>query len=79
MKIQNIIQGWTAYLLNEKFALAKARAKFCQDCKFAIIGKYEQILNDEIKEIQGLKCSVCGCPLSPKLRAKKERCPLNKW
>jgi len=79
MKIINIIQGWAAYFMNEKSKLAIERAAICKNCDKAVCGTYEKILNDSIKEIQGLKCNVCGCPLSTKLRSQNEVCPSKKW
>lgn len=77
--MKKIIQGWKAYLKNEKRGLAKNRAKVCKVCEHAIVGTYEKIMKDEIKEIKGLKCKVCGCPLSTKLRSEDSKCPKNKW
>lgn len=78
----NIIQGWKNYLFeNEEVEqIAKDRAAICQGCDSAVMGSYEQILPDfSIKEIKGLKCKECGCPLSTKLRALNEKCDLGKW
>jgi len=78
--ITNIIDGWKSYLKKERIDFAKARAEHCKKCHSAIIGTYETLLPDySIKEIQGLKCKECGCPLSTKLRSKNEKCPLGNW
>ena len=79
MKILNIIDGWKAFFFKENNYIAKLRAEECKKCPEAGVGKFEIILKDEVEEIQGLKCDACGCPLSAKLRSKKEKCPLKKW
>lgn len=81
MQIFNIIQGWKSYLSKETSEIALERAKICSSCPSAILGTYEKWLPEtsELKKIQGLKCNVCSCPLSAKLRSPNEICPLNKW
>lgn len=81
MKIENIISGWTNYiipdpLVNEE---AKKRAAVCAGCPFAKEGTFTALLRDGIKDIEGLYCSACTCPLSAKVRSKREKCPKNKW
>lgn len=79
-QIFNIIQGWKNYLKNETNANVLKKSAICEKCPEAIIGTYEKFMPDEsLKEIQGLKCNQCKCPLSTKLRSKKETCPLGKW
>jgi hypothetical protein len=78
--IFNIIEGWKKYLQGEVTELEKKRAEICKACPHAVVGSYEKLMPDfELKEIQGLKCDVCKCPLSTKLRANDEKCPLGKW
>lgn len=74
-----IFKGWTNFLLDVNSDLARERAEQCKDCDSAVIGFHNHWLNDEVKEVKGLKCFECGCPLSAKLRTKEEKCPLNKW
>lgn len=79
-KINNIFEGWSRYLGGEITELEKQRAKICQACPEAVKGSYEKLMPDySLKEVQGYKCGVCDCPLSTKLRAKDETCPLGKW
>ena len=79
-QISNILEGWGRYLKGSASELEKKRAEICKACPKAVIGSYEQLLPDfELKTVQGLKCDICKCPLSTKLRSKNETCPLNKW
>lgn len=79
-QISNIAQGWGQYFKGKVSALEKERASECEQCSEAIVGTYEKLLPDfSLKKIQGLKCGVCKCPLSTKLRSKNENCPLGKW
>jgi len=79
-QISNIIEGWGNYFKGSLSDLEKERAKVCEECPEAIVGSYEKLLPDfRLKEIQGLKCGKCTCPLSTKLRSRNESCPLGKW
>ena len=83
-KLKDIINGWGAYVINDETSkeIAKARAKKCSVCdkSVRIKGLMEVLLPDySIKEIQGLKCSVCSCPLSTATRSKNYKCPFGKW
>lgn len=81
-KIARIIDGWRNYIFpNEDVErTAVSRASICSGCSHAVHGTYEKAMPDfSIKEVQGMKCDVCGCPLSTKLRSVDEKCPKNKW
>lgn len=78
-KIKNIANGWSSLLLGLNSELARERALHCKECTEAVRGTYEEFINDEIVEVQGLKCAQCTCPLSAKLRSKNDNCPLGKW
>lgn len=79
-QIYNIIEGWTNYFKGKTSKEELRRSEHCVVCPYAVIGTYEQLMPDfELKEIQGLKCDSCGCPLSTKLRSKNENCPIGKW
>lgn len=79
-KLINIVEGWGNYFKGQVSALENERAKECEQCAEAVIGTYEKFMKDNsLKQVQGLKCGVCKCPLSTKLRSKNEACPLGKW
>lgn len=79
-KLGSILQGWKSYFTNETPDFAKDRAEICSECNHAKEGSFEVILKEtEIKEVEGLKCSLCNCPLVTKLRSEIERCPVDKW
>lgn len=59
--------------------MAKARAVECAKCDEAEYGWVLAMVNDKLKDIQGLKCSLCDCPLSGKLRSPEEKCPKDLW
>jgi len=81
MKINNILSGWSNFILKSEVTeeLAKKRALACVDCSECVKSKLTAFVNDDIKQIKGYKCNICNCPLSAKLRTEKEKCPLNKW
>jgi len=81
--LENIIAGWTNLAFSSPAVekLAIKRAKICAECPSAVIsGTYSIIAPDnKTKAIKGLKCNVCGCALSAKVRATDDTCPLGKW
>lgn len=77
-----IISGFTNYVFPNKEieVLALQRAAICAACPFAVETRLKQLLPDDtIKEIDGLKCSDCGCILSAKVRQMFDSCPQKKW
>lgn len=79
-QISKITKAWFSYFKSETNPIAFKRMATCKGCEFAVVGTYEKFMPDEsLKEIQGLKCDKCKCPLSTKLRSKNEKCPLGKW
>ena len=79
-KIKNIADGWKKYFSGAVTEEEKRRAEICRGCDKAVLGTFEKFMPDaSLKEVQGLKCGVCNCPLSTKIRSKNEKCPLNKW
>ena len=91
-KLSSIFQGWKSYFKGEVQEFMIDRAKIClgknmdggkDKCTHAKEGTFEIILTEkegsELKEVEGLKCSLCNCPLATKLRSEIERCPVDKW
>lgn len=79
-QISDIVDAWEDYLLGKTSEETKARAAICHKCPHAVKGFFEKFMPDEtLKEVQGLKCAKCNCPLSTKLRGENEKCPLYKW
>lgn len=81
MAVNEIIHGWVNYFFEseEVEKLALQRAKECSLCPHKKHGKVLGVLNDKIQEIESHYCGLCGCPLSPKLRSKNEKCEIGKW
>ena len=59
--------------------MAKARAVECAKCDNAEWGFVAMLFEDGIKDIKGLKCGLCDCPLSGLLRSPEESCKIGKW
>lgn len=59
--------------------MAEARAIECAKCEHSVKGFVASLVNDEIKDIEGLVCNLCDCPLSGLLRSPDETCKANKW
>jgi len=78
--LQHILSGWKNYLSKSAVteALAQQRAAICAACPHAKQGKILAFIKDSLKEVEGVYCSACHCPLSAKVRSN-DICPENKW
>ena len=82
IKLKAILKGWENYIFtdSEVEAKAKERAKICAGCPMAKMSTYPQLMKDyTLKDVEGMVCGVCGCPLSTLLRQDEKKCELNKW
>lgn len=81
MQIYNILEGWSNFIEKSEVTeqLAEQRAKECLKCKDKSKALLLAFVKDKLKEVEGYKCNLCQCPLSAKLRSKKEKCPKNLW
>lgn len=81
--LQNIVDGWTNLILPDQVSeeLAVKRANICARCPFAEMssGTYTIVVDNRTKNIRGMSCGRCGCPLSAKVRAKNDSCPIGNW
>ena len=69
MQISKIAKAWIKVAKQETTKENRERADICKDCPSAIYKKFLDFVNDELKEVQGLVCSDCGCPLIAKIRS----------
>lgn len=81
INVINILKGWQNFIDKSEVSeeVAKNRAAKCSVCPFAKHSKLLAFINDDLKEIEGFKCSKCSCPLSAKLRSLNETCPDGRW
>lgn len=82
VNLKNIISGFAnlAFPDAEVEKLAFDRAEVCAQCPFAEkTGMYSVIVDNRTTNIQGMKCTQCGCNLSAKIRSVHDRCPIGKW
>ena len=80
-KLNRIIQGWTNYIWesHDIRLMAEQRAVECSGCENALYGKVLSFLDDDVKEIEGMYCGLCDCPLSTLLRSPESQCKINLW
>jgi hypothetical protein len=80
-KLDNIINGWKNFILKSEVTelIAVERAIKCVECRHAKNGFLTAFINDDLKQIKGVYCEKCKCPLSAKLRSENEKCPIGKW
>ena len=81
--LSNIIAGWSNLVFTDPRveALAIQRAAICAKCPFAEVlnGLHTMVVDKKTTQVRGLKCGKCGCPLSAKVRAPQDACPIGKW
>lgn len=82
-KLQHIVNGWTNLIIEDPVAeeIALRRASICASCPFAEeVGGLSMIaVDNRTKQIRGMKCGKCGCPLSAKVRSLNDHCPIGQW
>ena len=64
-----IAKAWISVLKGNTTEEHKRRASTCKNCPQAKYSKYIDFVQDELKEVKGLKCTDCGCPLVAKIRS----------
>lgn len=79
-KIKDVLTGWKNYIDKSEVIelVAEERASICSACPFAAKEKILTFVKDDFKEVEGLICSLCKCPLSAKIRSNS-KCELGKW
>lgn len=81
--LSNIVAGWGNLIFTDPQveALAIQRAAICAKCPFAEVlnGLHTMVVDKKTTQVRGLKCGKCGCPLSAKVRAPQDACPIGKW
>lgn len=81
--LKNIVDGWInlAFPNKEVEVLARGRAAICAECPFAVTysGVYTIQVDGKPKNMRGMKCNKCGCPLSAKVRSPNDHCPIGLW
>jgi hypothetical protein len=81
--LSNIIAGWAnlAFPSERVEKVAMQRASICSTCPHAVMlnGTHTITVDGVSTNVKGMKCDMCGCPLSAKIRALEDRCPIGKW
>ena len=76
MKVITILKAWNKVFKGITTDEHKRRAKICKGCDEAIKRPILSLIKDELKEIEGMACGRCKCPLVAKIRSN-DIC--NKW
>jgi hypothetical protein len=76
-KLKLIKDGWknVVFMSPAVEQLAEGRAKICATCPYAVEDSWLQAIGKLLKRMVGLKCELCGCPISAKTRSVDETCP----
>lgn len=85
-KASEILEGWAKYKGLMKISISEEkivedRAATCAACPHIQESNMIAYLmeDNKLKEIQGHKCGLCGCPLSTKVRSTTSKCPDKRW
>jgi hypothetical protein len=82
-KLRAIVSAYKNYAFpNEEIEqMAIGRAKICAKCDHANPDHPFKLLLDDnrTKDIKGLGCDICHCPISAKIRQIYTGCPEKKW
>lgn len=71
LKPKVVVDAWISVFKGVTTKEHKRRASICNDCNNNKYNKYLDFVNDELKEVKGLVCTDCGCPLIAKIRSKE--------
>jgi hypothetical protein len=79
--VSNILNGWYHLAIKDETTEKEAerRAEICARCPFAVSKTLLIFVKDDLKEIEGMACERCSCPLSAKIRSTNETCPEKLW
>lgn len=64
-----ILKAWKEVSKGTTSEEHRRRSKICMDCPASKFSTFLNLVKDELKEIQGMKCTDCGCPLIAKIRS----------
>jgi predicted PP-loop superfamily ATPase len=81
LHFSKILNGWKNYIDKSEVVekVAEQRAEICGRCPFAEEKLLLIFVKDNFKEVEGMACNRCECPLSMKIRSINEKCPENLW
>lgn len=74
-----MIKEWIKAFIELPTKEDKRRAGICKACPHAIESDFLQYLNGKIKEVQGLYCNDCKCPLIAKIKTTDKKHICKKW
>ena len=69
VQISKIIKAWLQVAKGSTTMEHKQRSSICQSCDHAIYKKYLDFIDDDLKEVRGMVCNLCDCPLIAKIRS----------
>lgn len=76
-KYNAIKEGWKNVLKQRMSDEDVRRSKICAGCTQAVKKSFIFEVGDKLKEVDGLVCDLCSCPLISKIRQDKIIC--EKW
>ena len=81
LNFNKILNGWKNYAIKSEVVekVAEERAEICGRCPFAQEKLLLIFVKDDFKEVEGMACTRCDCPLSMKIRSINENCPEKLW
>ena len=68
-QVFKIAKAWVEVIKGTTTEEHKYRASICKGCSEAKEIKILTLIKDELKDVRGLGCGLCGCPLVSKIRS----------
>lgn len=69
VQVFKIARAWVQVFKGVTTEEHKRRASICNKCEHAKKIKILELIKDELKEVNGLGCDLCDCPLIAKIRS----------
>jgi len=75
-----MIKEWVSVLKGKQTTLEeKRRANICVKCNHHSTANFLKWFENDIKEINGLYCNLCKCPLVAKIKTTDKKHICKKW
>lgn len=69
-RIDIIIKAWANVIKGLTDEEHIRRSKVCGKCPHAKRKKYLELIKNDLEEVHGMVCDLCGCPLVAKIRSE---------
>ena len=57
----------------------RRRAEICKSCDYAKHSEFLELIKGKVRDVRGLYCDLCKCPLVAKIKTKDKKHICPKW